>query len=220
MKIDKLLAARFIREVKYSNQLENVVVILNKDGKWRVCVDYTNLNDTWPKDNFSLPRIDHIVDSTAGHGMLPFLNAFSRYHQIPMFQLDEEKATFVTPHGLYCYKLMSLKLKNVGVTYQRLMMKIFKPLICRTVEVYIDDIVVRSKTQVEHVQHLEETFHLMRAYNMKLNPAKCAFGISVGKFLGFMVTQRGFEVNPTQIEVVLETPPQATKKSCNASQVA
>ena len=137
-----------------------------------------------------------------------------------MFQLDEEKTTFVTPHGLYCYKLMSLKLKNVGVTYQRLMMKIFKPLICRTVEVYIDDIVVRSKTQVEHVQHLEETFHLMLAYNMKLNPAKCAFGISVGKFLGFMVTQRGFEVNPTQIEVVLETPPQATKKSCNASQVA
>ena len=151
MKIDKLLAARFIREVKYSNQLENVVVILNKDGKWRVCVDYTNLNDTWPKDNFSLPRIDHIVDSTAGHGMLPFLNAFSRYHQIPMFQLDEEKTTFVTPHGLYCYKLMSLKLKNVGVTYQRLMMKIFEPLIGRTMEVYIENIVVKSKTRAEHV---------------------------------------------------------------------
>ena len=123
-----------------------------------------------------------------------------------MFQLDEEKTTFVTPHGLYCYKLMSLKLKNVGVTYQRLMMKIFKPLICRTVEVYIDDIVVKSETQVEHIQHLEETFRLMQAYNMKLNPAKCVFGASTGKFLRFMVTQRGIEVNLAQIKAVLETP--------------
>ena len=85
MKIDKLLAARFIREVKYSNQLENVVVILNKDGKWRVCVDYTNLNDACPKNNFPLSRIDQIVDSTVGHGMFSFLDVFSGYHQIPMF---------------------------------------------------------------------------------------------------------------------------------------
>lgn len=112
-----------------------------------------------------------------------------------MFQPNKEKTAFVTPHELYYYKVMPFGLKNAGTTYQRLMTKIFKPLIGRTVEVYIDDIVVKSKTQSEHTQHLEETFRLMRMYNMKLNPAKCVFGVSAGKFLGFMVTQRRIEVN-------------------------
>ncbi|RVW53693.1 hypothetical protein CK203_069108 [Vitis vinifera] len=94
---------------------------------------------------------------------------------------DEEKTTIVTPHRLYYYKVMLFRLKNSGVSYQRLMTKIFKPLISRTVKVYI---VVKSETRVEHVQHLEEIFCLMRAYNMKLNPAKCTYGVSVGKFLG------------------------------------
>ena len=165
-----------------------MVAVPKKDGKWWVCVYYTNLNDSCPKDSFSLPRIDQIVDAIVGHGMFSFIDAFSGYHQIPMFQSDEEKTTFVTPHGLYCYKVMPFGLKNVDATYQRLMMKIFKPLIGRTVEVYIDNIVVKSETQDEHVQHLEETFCPMRAYNMKVYLAKCAFGISAGKFLGFMVT--------------------------------
>ena len=105
-----------------------------------------------------------------------------------MFQLDEKKIAFVTPQGLYCYKLMSFELENVGATYQTLMTKIFKPLIGWTMEDYIDDIVVKSKTWAEHAQHLEEAFHLMWAYNMKLNLAKCVFGISAGKFLGFVAT--------------------------------
>ena len=202
MEIEKQLATGFIKEVKYPDWLANMMVIPKKDGKWRVCVDYTNLNDVCLKDSFPLPRIDQIVDSTAGHGMFSFLDFFSRYHQILMFQPDEEKTTIVTPHRLYYYKVMLFRLKNSGVSYQRLMTKIFKPLISRTVKVYI---VVKSETRVEHVQHLEEIFCLMRAYNMKLNPAKCTYGVSVGKFLGFMVAQRGIEVNPAQIKVVLET---------------
>lgn len=129
-----------------------------------------------------------------------------------MFHLDEEKTAFVTSHGLYCYRVMAFGLKNVGVTYQKLMTKIFKPLIRRTVKVYIDDIVVKIKTRGEHTQHLEETFRLMQIYNMKLNPTKWAFGVSVGKFLGFMVTQKGIEVNPNQIKVLLETPVPSSKK--------
>ena len=112
------------------------------------------------------------MDSTAGHGMLYFLDAFSGYHQIPMYPLDEEKFAFVTPHKLHCYKIMSFRLKNVGATYQRLMTKIFKTLIRHTVEVYVDDIVVKSRTIGEHDQHLEEVFHLLRKYDMKLNPSK------------------------------------------------
>ena len=129
-----------------------------------------------------------------------------------MFQPDEEKTTFVTPHGLYYYKVMSFGLRNAGATYQRLITKIFKPLISQTMEVYIDDIVMKSKTWAEHVQHLEETLCLMRAYNMKFNPAKCVFGVSAETFLGFMVTQRRIEVNPAQIKVVLETPVPSSKK--------
>ncbi|WJZ85623.1 hypothetical protein VitviT2T_005146 [Vitis vinifera] len=144
--IDKLLEAKFIREVEYPDWLANVVVVPKKEGKWRVCVDYTNLNNACPKDSFPLPRIDQIVDSTTGQGMLSFLDAFSEYHQIPMAPADEEKTAFITPQGLYCYKVMSFELKNAGATYQRLMMKIFKPLVGRTVEVYIDDILVKSKT--------------------------------------------------------------------------
>nr|CAN82630.1 hypothetical protein VITISV_028132 [Vitis vinifera] len=190
--IDKLLESGFIRE--------------------RVCVDYTNLNNACPKDSFPLPRIDQIVDSTAGQGMPSFLDVFSGYHQIPMSPAEEEKTAFITPHGLYCYKVMSFGLKNAGATYQRLMTKIFKPLISHTVEVYIDDIVVKSKTREEHVLHLQEVFHLLRKYDMKLNPSKCAFGVSVGKFLGFMVSQRGIEVSSNQIKAVIETPPPRNKK--------
>nr|CAN76908.1 hypothetical protein VITISV_006597 [Vitis vinifera] len=210
--IDKLLEAGFIREVSYPDWLANVVVVPKKEGKWRVCVDYTNLNNACPKDSFSLPRIDQIVDSTFRQGMLSFLDAFSGYHQIPMSPDDEEKTAFITPHGLYCYKVMPFGLKNAGATYQRLMTKIFKPLIGHTVEVYIDDIVVKSKTREQHILHLQEVFHLLRKYGMKLNPSKCAFGVSAGKFLGFMVSQRGIEVSPDQVKAVMETPPPRNKK--------
>ena len=132
--VDKLLEAGFIREVEYSDWLANVVVVPKKEGKWRVCVDYTNLNNACPKDSFPLPRIDQIVDSTAGQGMLSFLDAFSGYHQIPMAPANKEKIVFITPHGLYCYQVMPFGLKNVGATYQRLMTKIFRPLVGRTMK--------------------------------------------------------------------------------------
>ena len=144
--------------------------------------------------------------------MLSFLDAFFGYHQIPMYPPHEEKTVFITPHRLYYCKVMLFGLKNVGATYQRLMNKIFKPLIGRKVEVYIDDIVVKSITKGEHEQHLEEVFYLLRKYDMKLNPSKCAFGMNAGKFLGFMVTQRGIEVNPDQIKVVMETSAPSSKK--------
>ena len=152
--MEKILEVGFIREVEYPEWLANVVVVPKKGGKWRVYVDYTNLNDACPKDSFPLPRIDQIVDATSGHEMLFFLDAFSGYHQIPMAPDDEKKTFFITPHGLYCYRVMPFGLKNAGATYRRLMTKIFKPLIGDVVEVYIDDVVVKSKTRSEHTQHL------------------------------------------------------------------
>ena len=127
--IDKLLATGFIRDVKYPDWLANVVVVPKKNEKWRVCVDYTNLNDVCLKDSFPLPRIDQIVDATVRHEMFSFLDTFSEYHQIPMFWSNEKNTTFVTPQGLYCYKVMPFRPKNTGATYHRLITKIFKPLI-------------------------------------------------------------------------------------------
>ena len=211
-KIDNLLKARFIREIKYPEWLANVVVVPKKCGKWRVCVDYTDLNDACPKDSFPLPRIDQIVDASARLGMLSFLDAFSGYHQIPMYPPDAEKTAFITPHGLLCYDVMSFGLKNVGVIYQTLVTKMFKPLLGKTMEVYVDDMLVKSKERPDHATHLQEAFELLKEYDMKLNPSKCAFRVSAGRFLGFMVTQRGIEVNPTQLKAILKYPAPNSKK--------
>ena len=165
-----------------------MAVVPKKDGKWKVFVDYTDLNEACPKDSFLLPLIDQIVDATAGHETLSFLEAFSGYHQIPIHQPNTEKTTFITPHGLYCYNVMPFGLKNVGATYQRVVIKIFKLLLGGIMEVYIDDMLVKSKKCSKHTQHLQEAFELLRKYNMKLNPLKCVFGVSSCKFLGFMGT--------------------------------
>ena len=123
--VDNLLRAGFITKVKYPEWLANVVVVPKKRGKFRVCVDYTDLNEACPKDKFPLPRIDQIVDAVANHGTLLFLDAFSGYHQIPMHPPDAEKTTFISPHRLYCYNVMPSDLKNARATYQRLVTKIF-----------------------------------------------------------------------------------------------
>ena len=125
-----------------------------KGGKWRVCIDYTDLNEACLKDSFHLLCIDQIVDATIGHDILSFLDAFSRYHQIPMHPHDVEKTAFITPHGLYYYNVMSFGLKNAGVTYQMMVTKIFRSLIGKSMEVYIDDMLVKSKERLDRTRHL------------------------------------------------------------------
>ena len=153
--VNNLLHNGFIRVVQYPEWLANMVVVPKKGNKWRVCVDYTDLNVACPKDSFPLPCIDQIMDSLAGHGMLSFLDAFSGYHQIPMHPLDAEKTSFITPHGLYCYNVMPFGLKNAGATYQRLVTKMFLLLLGSTMEVYIDDMLVKSKQRPDHTAHLQ-----------------------------------------------------------------
>ena len=152
--VDNLLEAGFIREIKYLDWLVNVVVVPKKGQKLRVCVDYTDLNEVCPKDSFPLPRIDQIVDTSVELGMLSFLDTFSGYHQIPMHPPNAEKTTFITPQGLFCYNVMLFVLKNVGATYQRLVTKMFRPLLGKTMEVYINDMLVKSKEHPDHSEHL------------------------------------------------------------------
>ena len=112
-----------------------MVVVKKKNGKWRVCVDFTNLNQACPKDPFPLPKIDLLVDAMAGHNRMSFLDAFQGYHQVALSPEDCEKTVFVTPLEVYCYKVMSFGLKNVGATYQRMVTKMFKDQIGKTMEI-------------------------------------------------------------------------------------
>ena len=154
VEVDNLLKERFIREIKYAEWMANVVVVPKKGGKWRVCVDYTDLNEACTKDNFPLPRIDQIVDASARHRMLLFLDAFLGYHQIPMHRPNAEKTTFITPHELFYYNVMPFGLKNVRATYQRSVTKMFNPLLGKTMEAYIDDMLEKSKESLGNARHL------------------------------------------------------------------
>ena len=163
-------------------------MVKKASGKWQICVDFTDLNKAYPKDSYPLPRVDVLVDSTARHQLLSFVDAFSRYNQIRMHEADQEKTSFVTSQGFFCYKVMPFDLKNASATYQRLMNKMFAQQIGRNVQVYVDDMLVKSRRKEDHLEDLKETFNTLRSYNMKLNLGKCAFGVTVGKFLGFMVS--------------------------------
>ena len=204
--VGKLLQAGAIREVEYPEWLANVVLIKKANGKWRLCIDFTDINNACPKDSFPLLRIDLIVDATTGHELLSFMDAFSGYNQINMNPNDQEKTSFVTAQGTNCYRVMPFRLKNAGATYQRLVNRMFQKQIGATMEVYIDDMLVKSTKSDLHSTHLSEAFQILRNYNMKLNPAKCAFGVSAGKFLGFIVNHRGIEGNPDKIKALLDMP--------------
>ena len=172
------------------------MVVKKKTGKWRVCVDFTELNKACPKDPFPMPRIDQLVDATVGHPRMSFLNAFQGYHQIPLATDNQEKTAFVTHVGNYHYKVMPFGLKNAGSTYQRMMTKMFEPQLGKNVEDYIDDMVVKSKLVSQHLTDLANIFEILRRHKLHLNASKCSFGVGSGKFLGYMVTHRGIEVNP------------------------
>ncbi|CAL2231420.1 unnamed protein product [Prunus armeniaca] len=210
--VDRLLEVRFIRNVWFRTWISNVVVMAKKKGKWLVCVDYINLNKACPKDCYPLPKIDQMVDSRGGYELLTFLNAYSGYNQIPMAIEDQEKTTFITEHGLYCYMVMPFDLKNASSTYQPLVNQMFKDQLGKTMEVYIDDMVVKSAVKTQHLSHIQETFDVLRRYRMRLNPTKCAFGVSYGPFLGHIMNRQGIEPNPEKVEALWNMPSPKTPR--------
>ena len=127
---------------------------------------------------------------------MSFLDAFQDYHQIPLALSDQEKTAFLTPIGNYHHKVMHFDLKNARSTYQRMMTKMFEPQLRKSVEIYVDDMVVKSKVVSEHVEDLRVIFNILRKHNLHLNAFKCSFGVGSGKFLGYMVTHRGIEMSP------------------------
>ncbi|XP_073137893.1 uncharacterized protein [Henckelia pumila] len=204
--VQELLRAGHIKEIQFPTWLSNVVLVPKATEKWRMCVDFRDLNKACPKDCYPLPRIDQLVDSTSGCELLSFMDAYQGYHQIPLALEDQDKVSFVTSGGTFCYVVMPFGLKNAGATYQRMMDRVFREQVGRNVEVYVDDILVKSRTRDSFLPDLEETFATVRRYGIKLNPAKCMFGVKSGKFLGFMVTERGIEVNPEKVKLLREMP--------------
>ena len=167
-----------------------------------MCVGFTDLNKAYLKNPFPVPWIDQLVDATVGHPRMSFLDAFQGYHQIPLALPNQEKTASRTPTGNYHYCVMPFGLKNVGSTYQRIVIRIFEFQIEKSVEAYIDDMIIKSKQTLEYLNDLENLFSVLREHKLRLNASKCSFGVSSGKFLGYMITHQGIEVNPDQIKAI------------------
>jgi hypothetical protein len=175
-----------------------------------MCIDYTDLNKHCPKYPFPLPRIDQVVDSTAGSILLCFLDCYFGYHQITLNPDDEDKTGFITPNGIYYYKVGTFGLKNVGATYQKAIQNCLKSQIGKNVEAYVNDVVIKTMEQDQLITDLAETFTNLREFQWKLNPTKCVFGVPSELLLGIMVGHRGIEANP----VIVDTIHNMSKPSC------
>jgi hypothetical protein len=177
-----------------------------------MCVDDTDLNKHCPKDHFGLPRIDQVIDWTAGCVLLCFLDCYSGYHQIALKEEDQIKTAFITLFGTYAYKIMSFGLKNAGATYQRAIQMCFTDQLHRNIEAYVDDVVIKTRNPDDLIAGLEDTFSSLRKFRWKLNPTKCIFGVPSGKLLGFIVSNRGIEANPVKITAITDMEAPATIK--------
>jgi hypothetical protein len=151
-----------------------------------MCIDFTLLNKACPKDYYSLPRIKVLVDAAAGCERMSLLDCFSGYHQIWMKKEDEDKTSFITPFGVYCFVRMPEGLRNVGPTFNKMVNIVLGPQLRRNVLDYVDDVVIHSKKKDQHIEDLRETFANLSKYGPMLNPKKSIFGVSRGKLLGCM----------------------------------
>ncbi|XP_017617654.1 uncharacterized protein LOC108462186 [Gossypium arboreum] len=188
--VKKQFDAGFLQAVNYSEWVANVVPAPKKDGKVRMYVDYRDLNKASPNDNFPLPYIDTLVDNTVGYSLFSFIDGFSGYNQIKMHSEDMEKTTFITLWGTFYYKVMLFSLKNAGATFQRAMVTLFHDMMHKEIEVYVNDMIAKSRTENEHLQVLRRLFLRLRKFQLKLNPTKYTFGARSGKLLGFFVIEK------------------------------
>jgi hypothetical protein len=202
--VQRVQDAKVIREVKYPVWMANTVPVKKKNGKWRMCVDFKDLNKACKKDDFPLERVDKIMDDATNSEMLSLLDMFSGYHQIRVRREDEEKTSFITPFGTFCFVRMPEGLKNAGCTFSRMIAIVLHPQLRRNILAYVDDIVVKSVQRRDHISDLAETFVNLRAVNLRLNPEKCVFGIHKGKVLGCLVSRKGIEANPDKIKALIE----------------
>ena len=199
----KLLNADHIREIQYPEWLANVVLVKKANGKWRMCVDFTDLNK-------ACQRIRTLCQASTRWWVEPRVARCSAFwmHSLGTTRSrcthrDECKTAFMTETSCYYYTVMSFGLKNAGATYQRLMDKVLAPMLGRNVQAYVDDMMVTSQERGQHIADLEELFATIAKYRLKLNPEKFVFGVEAGKFLGFLLTEHGIKANPDKCAAIL-----------------
>jgi hypothetical protein len=213
--IDQLLKANFIRPCRYAKWISNIVLVEKEgSGKIRVCIDFWNLNSATPKDEYPMPVANMLIIDALGHKVLSFLDGNVGYNQIFMAEEDMYKAVFrwTSFVGLFEWVVMTFGLKNAGAAYQRAMNLIFYELLSIIVEVYIDDIVVKSASLDSHLVDLRLAFEKTHQYGLKMNPLKCAFGVSASKFLGFIIHEHGIEIDPKQVQAMKKVKALTCKK--------
>jgi len=212
--IERLLKSKFIRTSRYVDWLANIVPVKKKNGTIKVCIDFMDLNLATPKDEYPMPVAEMLIDYAVGFEYLSMLDGYSGYNQIFIAEEDVSKTAFRCPGALGCYKwlVMPFGIKNAGATYQRAMNSMFHNFIRKFMQVYIDDIVVKSSLEDDHLSHLRQSFERMRKYGLKMNPLKCAFGVCASDFLSFVVHKKGIKINHNKTKAILETKAYTTKK--------
>nr|KYP76062.1 Retrovirus-related Pol polyprotein from transposon opus [Cajanus cajan] len=212
--IERLLKAKFIRTSRYAEWVSNGVPVIKKNGKLRVCIDFETLTQLPLKMMYPMPIAETMIDAAAGNEIVSLLDGYSGYNQIYITANDVSKISFRCLGALAVYEwvMIPFGLKNAGATYQRAMNLIFHDLIGKFVQMYIDDIIVGSKRKEEHLCHLKLSFERMKKHGLKMNPLKCAFGVTAGEFLGFIIHQKGIEVDRNKTKAIMETRPPSNKK--------
>eukprot|EP00253_Pinus_taeda_P005550 PITA_05550 len=210
--LQKLLNVGFIYPISDSQWVSPLVIVPNKNGKWRVCVDYRELNKATLKDHFPLPFIDQVLDSLAGKKYFSFLDGFSGYNQIRIAIEDQDKTTFTCPWGTYAYKVLPFGLCNAPATFQRAVLAIFADLVHECVEVYMDDFTIYGNTYDDCLNNIEKVLKTCIETNLSLSNEKCYMMLTEGIVLGHHISASGIKVDPAKIQVLVNLMPPTTQK--------
>jgi ribonuclease HI len=200
--VKKLLDAKIIVPLRYSDWVANLVPVRKKNGEIRLCVDFRNLNKSSLKDNYPLPKMDHVLEKVVGATRMSMIDGFSGYNQIVVSEPDKEKTAFTTPWGTFMYDKMPFGLMNAGATFQRAMDIAFVGERDKFVVIYLDDLTVFSKSDEDHIIHLKQTFEKCRKFGLSLNPKKSHFAMQEGKLLGHIVSRDGIRIDPKRVEAI------------------
>lgn len=218
VELQKLLDVGLIRPIDYAEWISNLVPVTKAIGGIRTCTYFRNLNKACPKVDFPLPNIDMIMDLTTRNEMLSLMDDFYGYNQIKIALEDQHKITFTCPWGKYYWNVMSFNLKNTGTTYQREMTTLFHDMIHNIMEDYVDHLMDKPKTGDDNFDVLAKIFDRPEKYNVQLNPKKCVFGVTSSKILGFIVSNRGIEIDHENVKAILEMPSSSTLKQLRSLQ--
>ena len=200
--VKKLFDSKIIVPIRFSKWLANLVPVRKKNGEIRLYIDFRNLNIASLKDNYPLPKMDHILERVVGATRISMLDGFSGYNQVLVDPKDQEKTTFIAPWGTFMYAKMPFSLMNARATFQRAMDIAFAEEINKFVVIYLDDITIYSRNENEHVSHLRKIFLKCRKYGISLNPKKSNFAMMEGKLLGHIISGEGIRIDPNRVTAI------------------